>query len=294
MARKMHDPSVDLEADVDYVRILIYSESGAGKTVLGGSDVSPGTLFISPDANGPQSSTRMGGNGKRWPINHWDDIDACHEYWYNWSIVEGKPIPYRWFCIDTLTEVQDLGMDSIMKNVVENNPSRDPYIPAQGDHYRNQLMLVAMVKEFNRLPVNILYTAWALQYTDADGQECLIPDIRGGTKKGHTVSKEICGMMTSFGHLQVRRVAVSGQKEKKEVRRITWENRRTTADGLITGKDRTNVLKPHTDDLTLKEIRERIEASNKKGEAAPRRTARKTTSGTRRVSSRRKGNTSGT
>lgn len=274
---KFRDKSVALEDD-PYLRLLVYGQSGCGKTGL----CDEPTLFISPDPYGPATVKLLHGeNGsRRWPVVGWDDIDECHAYWYNRLVVKGEECPFRWFALDTLTEVQDESMDAILEAAVEKNSDRDPYIPSLQDYGKNQLMILRLVKSFNQLPVNILYTAWDLQYSDSNGQETTIPDIRGGAKKGHTVSKEVCGKMTSFGHMSLKTVAVKGQSEKKEVRRIIWKNRRTEADGLITGKDRTGVLAPHTDDITLSEIRKRreaklAEASSGKTSATPRRTTRR-------------------
>jgi len=255
--RKRVDKSIDYADKNEHVNVLLYSEPGAGKSHFGGSD--DNVLFISPDPNGPISAKRAGFKFREWPIRQWDDFDECADYFYDLSVVQGEPIPYNWFVIDTLTEVQEFGMQSILKKAIENNPSRDPHVPALQDYMKNQSMLRGLVKGFNELPVNVLYTAWSMQYTDSEGNETLLPLISGGAKKGHTFSKEICGLMTSFGFLQVRNVK-DEDGNRKESRRIIWDLKRTQSDGVITAKDRTHVLKPYTDDLSLKQVRELIES----------------------------------
>lgn len=279
MATRLKDKSVPYDDELEFVNLMAYSEPGAGKSVFGGSD--DNVMFISPDKAGPISAKRMGYSFRHWPIHKWDDLDECHEYFYDLSITREEKIPYNWFVIDTLTEVQEFGMRSILDRAVKNNPSRDPHVPALQDYMKNQSMLRTLVKGFNELPVNVLYTAWSMQYTDSEGNETLLPAIHGGAKKGHTFAKEISGLMTSFGYLQVR--SVGGEKS----RRIVWDLKRTKSDGAITAKDRTHVLGPHTDDLSLKEIREKIQAyqAQPKTASPPRRTAARKTTTPRRAGS---------
>lgn len=289
MATRLKNKAVSYRDRLKHVNLLIYSEPGAGKTHLAGSDDK--VLFISPDPSAPISASRAGFEFDVWPMRSWDDAHECYEYYYDLGVVQGKPIPYNWFAIDTLTEVQDSGIDIILEKAVENNPSRDPHVPALQDYLKNQAMVRTLVKGFNELPVNMLYTAWSMQYTDSEGNETMLPNLPGGAKKGHTFAKEICGRMTSYGFLQVRNVK-DDKGNRTQSRRIIWDLKRTQSDGVITAKDRTHVLAPHTDDLTLKQIREKIESyqppsQGPVAEEKPVRTARRTTR-TRRASATRK------
>jgi hypothetical protein len=280
MVVKLRNKSAPISGIPPYISVMLYGDPGCGKTIEAGSDDK--VLFISPDPKGPVSAKLYGSNADHWPIGHWDDFDECHAYW-DAEVRKGNEIPYKWFAVDTLTEVQGLGMDAILQKANAANPSRDPYVPALQDYLKNQAMVRTLVKEFNRLPVNMLYTAWVLQYVDPEGRETIIPDLRGGAKRGYTFSKEICGMMTSFGYLKVRKV------EGEESRRIIWKTTVTKADGVLTAKDRTGAFEPHTDDLTLKELRIKVEnrRAEKMAEEATQAPVRKATRTVRKATTTR-------
>jgi hypothetical protein len=57
-------------------------------------------------------------------------------------------------------------------------------------------------------------------------------------------------MVDAFGHMKLTK-----NKAGKEVRRITWR-----PNGAYIGKDRFDVFRPFTDDITLPEIAARIAA----------------------------------
>lgn len=294
--KKPVDKSIDLVDDTEYVNLMVYANSGAGKTVLSGSD--EGVLFIAPEDQGTLSARRMGSKARKWPVQSWSDVYDAYTYWSLWAN-SGKPIPYKWFAIDSLTELQRVGMRSLLDQAVANNPSRDPDIPSLQDYLKNQEMFRRMIKGFNELPVNVIYTALVVQITDAEGNEQLIPDIKGGKRQGYSYCKEICGMMTSFGYLQARSVKTKGTDGKvtrHEERKIIWKETATRSGGLITAKDRTQVLAPYTVDLSLGEIRKLID--EREGEpttSEPSRSAQKRTTkaaprkatGTRRATTRK-------
>lgn len=260
---RLVDRSVELDEDTEYVNLLVYATSGTGKTVFGSSD---DVLFIAPEDSGLLSAKRNilvpDAKVKKWPVRKWDDAYDAYQYWSAWAN-EGKKIPHKWFVIDSLSELQEFGMRDILERACKNNPARDPDIPALQDYLKNQAQIRRLVKGFNELPVNILYTARMMQHTNSEGHEETLPEIKGGAKQGHTFAREICGATTSFGYMQVRRVRQKGDDGKltrREERRITWKETTTNSEGTITAKDRTGVLAPYTTDLTLRKIREMIEA----------------------------------
>jgi len=136
-------------------------------------------------------------------------------------------------------------------------------------------MLLRFVKKMNALPVNILWLAWDRKETDADGEDFFCPEIHG---KGYGIAMQVAAQMTSYGYMQVKsrrvpvtkadpndaskRVKVIDPKTKKEKttlafdRYIYWQDIQT-----VRGKDRTMALAPYTKNLTLKQIRERVEAA---------------------------------
>lgn len=254
----LQDPDiVGLEDISPHPNFLVFGSSGSGKTVLGGSDER--VLFITTEAEGCLSARRMGSKARQVIIKKYSDIERFYEKAYAWSQTKSG-IPFTWFVFDSLTEGQDMLMEHILlenKQLVEGWP----------EYRKNQKMLLRLVKKFNALPVNMLWLALDRKETDADGEEFYCPEIHG---KGYGIAMQVAAQMTSYGYLQVKaeRVpAVDGAGKPvinpktgkqaarlKSHRYIYWQDIQA-----IRGKDRTLALSPYTKDLTLQDIRLRVE-----------------------------------
>lgn len=246
----------------DKVNLMIYGDSGVGKTQLAGSDDK--VLFVAPEDNsdGLLSAKLAGSTAEKWPIKKWDDLAEAFNYLYHLD-----EIPYNWVVIDSLTEMQMMAMRGILDAAIDENPSRDPDIPQLQDWQKYYEMVKRMIKAFNALDVNVLYTALSRVAEDPDGVEYLLPDLQG---KKDNYAKQVSSWMTSFGYMSVKRKKVEGEDGAKPVfvdeRRITWRDT-----GLVKGKDRTNALAPFTTvegKHPLRDIRLAIEAK-KNGVTAP-------------------------
>lgn len=248
---------IDLQDEDEYVNLLIYGDSGVGKTVLAGSD--DDVLFIAPEDNGTLSAKRFGSTARKWKIHGWDDIVAA----YNW-LYSLEPIPFNWVVLDSLTEMQDMCMRKILDEGIEVNPSRDPDTPQLQDWIPYQNRFMRLVKAFNSLDVNVLYTALQMEEESEDGDIVVLPMMQG---KGTQYAKKVASTMTSFGRISVRRKRVGkdddGAALYEEYRDIQWKASRT-----VMAKDRTRCLEPKTiigeGKLGgLKDIRELLEAGPK-------------------------------
>lgn len=249
---------IDLQDEDEYVNLLIYADSGVGKTVFAGSDEN--VLFIAPEDNGTLSAKRFGSDAKKWKIHGWTDISDA----YKWlSSIDG-PIPFNWVILDSLTEMQDMCMRQIIKEGIELNPGRDPDTPQLQDWIPYQNRFMKMVKMFNDLQVNMLYTALQMDEENEDGDKVVLPMMQG---KGTQYSKKVCGAMTSFGHMKVARkktgVDEEGTPQYEEFRIIQWKASKT-----VMAKDRTRCLEPRTiigeGKLGgLKDVRELLESGPK-------------------------------
>lgn len=242
---------------------MVYGDSGIGKTVLGGSD--DRVLFIAPEDSGTLSAKRHGSKADKWPVKSWNDLLEAYEWCYE-QIEENGKLPYDWVVIDSLTEMQYMAMQHILKQVIEDNPNRDPDVPAIQDWQRYYIIFEKMVRAFNDLNVNVLYTALSRKVEDAEGEDFYVPDIQG---KEYLLSLKIASLMTSYGHMKIVLVTekdADGNETGKKLRtrRIYWEDT-----GSSRGKDRTRTLAPRTDNLTLKAIRQKIEGYTPPAKKAP-------------------------
>ena len=235
MAITMPDNIIGIQDEDEFVNLLIYADSGVGKTVFAGSD--DDVLFIAPEDNGTLSAKRFGSTAKKWKINSWNDIVEA----YNW-LADLDTIPFNWVVLDSLTEMQDMCMRAILDEAVEMNPGRDPDVPQLQDWQPYFERFKRLVKAFNSLHVNVIYTALQQDEENEDGEKVVLPMLQG---KGTQYAKKVSSWMTSFGHMTVRRKK-SGTDEDgnpvwEEFRVIQWKASKT-----VMAKDRTRCLEPRT------------------------------------------------
>lgn len=260
--------AVELDAIVENPKILVFSKPRAGKTCLGASD--DDVLVLNCEAQGTVSANRFdkkGNNVKYVDCTKWEYFDRHVTWLEDYADSHDRRIDLKWVVVDTLTTLQDqVLMRWILDQAHAKNDKRDLFVPSEADYGRNQIMLVDVVKRLNNLPVNVLYLAHVMTKMDQEGNEFLYPQIQGGSKSGgYKVAQQILSMTTSYGYLYMKprikngKRLVDGTGRKLHDRIIQWED-----EGNMQGGDRLNVLGPQTRNVTLKQIRQRIESTNKK------------------------------
>lgn len=249
---------VALDSISPHPNFMVYGPSGCGKTVLGGSD--DRVLFLTCEPEGCISAKRMGSNARQKIITHWDELEDFYDKLADWATTD-TGIPFTWIVIDTLSDAQGLLFDKLLDDkgiVVEGWP----------EYRQNQKILLRYVKKMNALPVNILWLAWDRKETDPDGDDFFCPEIHG---KGYSIAMQVAAQMTSYGYMQIKTERVPVIKDGKQIinprtkkpqtkllthRIIYWQDIQS-----LRGKDRTMALAPYTKNLTLKQIRERVETA---------------------------------
>jgi hypothetical protein len=249
---ELPDNILELQSEDEFINLLVYGNSGIGKTVFGGSDED--VLFIAPEDNGTLSSKRMGSKALKWKIHGWSDIVKSYEW-----LKSLETIPFNWIVLDSLTEMQQMCMRGILEEGVRNNPARDPDVPQLQDWIPYFEKVRRMVKSFCALEVNVLFTALEQDEENEEGDKVVLPMMQG---KGTQYAKQVASWMDSFGRMTVGR-RKSGENEDgtpqyEEVRLIQWK-----ASKSVMAKDRTRCLEPRTVNLSLKEIRELLESGPK-------------------------------
>jgi hypothetical protein len=140
------------------MNLLVYGESGVGKTILSGSadavpemrpvlhiDIEGGTLSLAnthPDVNVVR-------------VENWDQMQAVYD-----ELHSGRT-EYRTVVLDSLTEIQKFSMYNIMQRVVAADPGRDPDIPSMREWGKNIEQIRKLVRAFRDLPMNSIFTALA-------------------------------------------------------------------------------------------------------------------------------------
>lgn len=238
----------DLDDFTESVNMLVYGDSGSGKTVLAGT---AGKALILATEKGVISAKRQGSTAKVWTCEAWEDVEEA----YKW-LKDNPDHGFSWVVVDSLTEFQQHMLRWILNRAVAENPSRDPDIPAIQDHQKWQNMYKRFVRQFNDLPVNMLYTATAFRKSDEEGEDLILPDILG---KDYGISQWTCASMHIVGYLGLRR----RKETKEEFRRLL-----TKRTGPYFAKDRYNVLVPYVDEPTMPEIDSRVNNTPKPRPAA--------------------------
>lgn len=259
--------AVELDTIVEHPKILVFSKPRAGKTCLGASD--DDVLVLNCEAQGTVSANRFdkkGSNVKYVDCTKWENFDKHVKWLEDYADRHNNTIDLKWVVVDTLTTLQDrVLMRWVLDQAHAKNDKRDLYVPSEADYGRNQIMLVEYVKRLNDLPVNVLYLAHVMTKMDSEGNEFLYPQIQGGSKSGgYKVAQQILSMTTSYGYMYVEPRKKDGKRvvdkdgRKLHNRIIQWED-----EGQMQGGDRLNVLGPQTRNVTLKQIRQKIESTNK-------------------------------
>lgn len=219
---------------------LFYSPSGVGKTVLAGT--APKALFLTVEAAGTESAKAFGSDADEWLINSWDELmDA-----YEWLKKEGHKA-YEWVIIDSLTEMEEMCWNSQLEAIGKEYEARIQ------DYGIVDRKIKKLVDKFNRLPINVLYTAQmaAFEMEDEDGDEFnkVLPAL-GRAKSGWPLSNLICGKVTLIGLLTARE-----DEEGDEFRRLYVQG--GTA---WTAKDRHDTFGKFIDNPSIPQMSEAVDA----------------------------------
>lgn len=241
-----------LKDDLLHWNILLYADPGAGKTVFAGSDLR--VLFVVPEVNGLLSAQTMGSKADRILCPTWEILKNTYE-WFDEN--PDELADYDVISIDSASEMQFLAKDYVLRMGAEEKrrKGRDPDKMEIQDYGSMHEILEMMVRGYNDLPINVLYTSTAKMVEGPDKEPFLVPDLQG--KKEYGVAMKIASLMTSYGYMRIETHDVpapteADSKALKQVRRrvIYWEDT-----GTIRGKDRTNRLKPFTINANLQQVR---------------------------------------
>jgi len=234
-----------------FINMMIVGDAGFGKTVFAGT--ADNALFLTTDPEGTISALVFGSTAKEWKIETWSELNEAYRYLRDGGI---KEIGLKWVIIDNISEAQNLGMKETMELARSNNSKLDEFISSQQDYLRSQNMLRQMVKMFNDLNVNILWTAWQTRLEDENGDAYYAPGIHG--QQG-MLGQTIAGYMNMVGYGEVVH-----DSKGDDVRRIWF-----STSGRFRGKDRFNALIPFRDRLTIPKMERLVDAVKKSVEITP-------------------------
>lgn len=193
---------------------LIYGDSGVGKTALAGT--AEKAMFITVEAAGTESAKALGSTAEELVCDTWYDLAG--EYFNYFKHGTGCQ-DYEWVILDSVSEMEELCWVDTLEAAHKRNKSRSLFQPAIQDYQIVGNKMKRMVDQWNRLPINVLYTAQTMRIdvedSDNDDDTTKLMPLVGSTRNG-VVSQKICGKVTLVGLLQER----PGKKKKDTIRRL--------------------------------------------------------------------------
>lgn len=181
----------------EHIQILVYGDSGAGKTVLAGT--MPSGIILATE-KGTDSAAKRASQCDVWPCPNWEEVVKA----YRWLRRENGG-GYEWLAIDSMPEMQMKLLRWILATGVTHSKKGakgDPDVPQIQDHQKWQNMFKRYVGQFNDLPMNVLWTATPMNVETADGDDLVLPAIQG---KGYAISQWACAAQGIVGRLSVRK-----------------------------------------------------------------------------------------
>lgn len=179
------------------VNVLLYGDSGVGKTVFAGSGRELGKNDLIIDVEGGTiSAARSNSKANAIHVKNYDEFLSVI------SAIEDEPDRFEWVVVDSLTRLQDLIWEKIVGEAVDRNPSRSPYKRELQEYGEAQARLKEVVERLNGSDANILWTALADTEVDEDGNNTRIPAIHGGQGK---ISAWVSAQMDIVAFLRIVR-----------------------------------------------------------------------------------------
>lgn len=178
--------------------VLVFGNSGAGKTRLAGT--SPRCLILRPPSDHTDSIPP--GTAKEWVMNDWSDMDEALQY-----MRHDGPKEFDWVWLDSISLMQDHGLDDIWANTLLRNPKRGDYGLDKSEYGVNMFRLGQWIRHMVGSPgYNFGITAHPAELLDSDNDPLIMPWIQG-----RNMASKICGYMNLVGYLQVRQAKGGGE-----------------------------------------------------------------------------------
>jgi len=205
----------DLDGATEYINMMVYGDSGCGKTVLAGT--LPGRLLFLAGEPGYISAARQGAKGKVRIIPDTASAVAAAAW-----LEGGGSEKFDWVVVDGLGTMGNKFLLNYAAEAFDANPAKRAHrnLPDKPDYFNTQNFMKSWVARLIDLPCNVLFTAHAMRPEGEDGETLVYPGIQG---KGYEISNYISGLMHVVGYMATR-VVQPAKGEARQVRRILWQH----------------------------------------------------------------------
>lgn len=212
-----------------WYNILIYGDSGTGKTTLAGSaDAVPSmrpVLFVDIEG-GTESLKHSYPEVQTVRVQTWKEMQAVYDALYS------DDHPFRTVVMDSLTEIQKFNMYTIMNDLAQKRPDLDPDVPGMREWGKNLEQIRKMVRGFRDLPMHTIFTALAKDDKNArTGFVTTKPSLSG------KMADEVAGFLDVVAYYYVKQIGDGSDAEFKRL--------------LLTQKTDAQVAKDRTGKLPM-------------------------------------------
>ena len=223
----------DLNGSTEFYNLLLYGDSGCGKTVLAGS--LPDRVLYLAGEPGYITAARMGATGKVRLIPDTATATAAIAWLEN-----GGARKFDWVVPEGIGTMQNKFLLNYASEAWDANPAKRQHrnLPDKPDYFNAQNFMKSWVSRLIDLPCNVLFTAHAMRPEDENGETLVYPGIQG---KGYEVSNYISGLMHGVWYMATRVVDRKG--EAVQTRRLLFQHYVDPVNETrYFAKDQTNTL----------------------------------------------------
>lgn len=246
----------DLDGDCETVNVLLYGDSGCGKTVVAGS--CPNSLWLACEpgyiaAARPRWDLDLGKRKIRKIPDSATMLGAL-----DWLEAGGHK-DFQWVILDGASTLEKKIRLNFAAEAFDSNPEKRVHrnLPAEADYFNTQNFMIGAISRIVDLPVNVLVTAHSMTMDDDSGNVRVLPEFQ---KKGGGLSNYVSGLMHAVGYMRKRSVKMKGTEKTREVRRILWQQAVDPNSGTVYfAKDQFDALGRYTDDTNMFELMALIE-----------------------------------
>jgi hypothetical protein len=223
------------------MNLMVYGDSGVGKTQLAGSadevpDLRP--VLVLDFEGGTETLVRTYPDIDMIRIETWEQMQKVYDDLYKGS--HG----YSTVILDSLTEIQKFNMYTVMEKLLEAHPDRDIDVPSMREWGKNLEQMRKFVRAFRDLPMNTVFTALKKEdRNDTTGRVTTKPSLSG------KMGDEVAGFLDVVLYYYIKNTRVDGNNLQQRLLL-------TAKTESIIAKDRTGALPTIVQEPTMQKLYE--------------------------------------